>query len=281
MPIARRAAGHVLTKMATEGTAVPLYPKPKDEEEKALFEAEGRTPLYTLRVLTDGLGQCCVQAKDAVRVLAVSLLKAEGRRRPRERLARGSSWLEGRVAKVHAQAEAERKADGQETAEDETTDESAESKPIAEEFKARDMPEEFKPIAAQGRVSAADVDLELTFVVGDQPFRFQVHGEKWFTPTLALFTPKYFALNTKARVWWDTRGGVLKIAFPKSRDAECSWESELRLLGIPIPFRLQDILVPWLIRFALGCYSVRSPLTVDLKKPEEIVDLEEEAVPED
>ena len=52
-------------------------------------------------------------------------------------------------------------------------------------------------------------------------------------------------------------GGVLKIAFPKARDAECSWESELSLLGIPIPFKLQDILVPWVIRFALGCFSVR------------------------
>jgi len=257
LPIARRALGHMLVKMAKDTEGTPLYPAPADDEEKELWKAEGRTPMYTLRVLRDGMGEMCVQAKDVVRVLAIRLLKPSPRRKPGEKLARGASFIEERLAKVNEAAAAE-------TQEEEVEEEAEES------IDPNEMPEEFKPIASQ--VTAADVDLELTFVLGDEPFRFQVCGEKWFTPTLALFTLKYFALNARARIWWDTKGGVLKIAFLKAVPPECSWESDLKLLGLSIPFNVQDILVPLILRFVLSRFTVASPLTVDLKKPEEQIE---------
>ena len=54
-------------------------------------------------------------------------------------------------------------------------------------------------------------------------------------------------------VWPMSSGGVVKLAFLTAKGLpECSWDSELALLGVRMPFNFQDVVVPLVRCFAVS-----------------------------
>jgi len=99
---------------------------------------------------------------------------------------------------------------------------------------------------------------------------FQIHGEKWWSPTLGQIGIETLHADATLRVWWSLGLNMLAVAFLKEPILKWDIEVSLSAVGIPLPDGVEDTFVAWSLRKILSCFDADHPLEIpqgDMSKP--------------
>ena len=113
-----------------------------------------------------------------------------------------------------------------------------------------------------------NLDLKLMVVIefGQDNVDFKLEGGGWFSPNVEMALES-LKLELYARVWWDMARRVLMVGFVE--EPIVKWDVELNLLGVDLPDAIEDDMLCFAIRKALGIFSIDNPYKIDLSPKEE------------
>jgi len=132
------------------------------------------------------------------------------------------------------------------------------------------MPAEVRKIAKEVLMLDLEVDVDLDFrEEGSDASKidFQVHGERWWSPTLGSVSIDTLHAHAKVRVWWSLNMQKLFLAFHEEPQIKWDIEASLLSLGIQLPDSIEDSFVAWSLRKVLAWFDLDHPLELPQQDP--------------
>mmetsp|Transcript_153237 Transcript_153237/g.471418 ORF Transcript_153237/g.471418 Transcript_153237/m.471418 type:complete len:273 (-) Transcript_153237:94-912(-) len=131
------------------------------------------------------------------------------------------------------------------------------------------LPEDMRAVAEEVAMIDIEVQAGLDFRKGDSGdagIAFQVHGERWWSPTLGVVSINTIHARAHVRLWWGMCFQKIVIAFLEEPDVSWDLEASLFSLGLPLPDSIEDTFVAWSLRKALWQFNLDNPLEVPLQE---------------